>query len=465
MALPPPRWFALAVLFAASATSLSMRAPCAEVPATLREAPRLGLVIKPAAARAKADELAASLADVGVRVEIVPLDSLPSKSAKTAPPRFVLVIDEAKAAPTSAVTHEYGSKSGGQTWRIRWRGAAADVHAVLHVFAPAPDKLGEFDERVDRSEAPDTYKFGDDESKKEIVVDPQATLVEAIENVVRRALACSAGIDLWRHRAELAGYDEALNGHSRAAFWSRAAWAAGDPEPALAIVPWRSLESAALETWRRAAKDAASSTHASQACVWCGKPLSDEKAVCACPDSVALAAALRVMKRAAERYDYPDDREKAGKIEVAWDKLRPSRPQESSAALETIARRLDAEHEADLGHLRRMLALDEVMKPRALRDWYLVLALRDPLDWKPSDPDLVRHAARVIQAFGYRTGLAGASFDVESDSPAIGLVRRRTGWEYTAVEKREFANTKVELLESMLERALWANARGVPKAP
>jgi hypothetical protein len=81
------------------------------------------------------------------------------------------------------------------------------------------------------------------------------------------------------------------------------------------------------------------------------------------------------------------------------------------------------------------------------------------------EPDLARHAARYVQAFAVSTGIAGASFDVEAASPTVGLVKRRAGLEYTAVEKREFSSSKTDLLAALIERAMWANALGAPKAP
>lgn len=105
------------------------------------------------------------------------------------------------------------------------------------------------------------------------------------------------------------------------------------------------------------------------------------------------------------------------------------------------------------------------MKPEPRLEWYVILALNDPFQWEPEDADLVLHAARVIQAFPIRYGYAGASFDVEATRPTAGLVKRRKGWEYSAVEKREFNAKKMEAFLSQLERAMWANARGLPNAP
>ncbi len=452
---------------AAAVAVLAMRVASAQAGDPLCEPTQLGVVLKggSAAAKASVGALADSLLSYGVRVQIVVLESLPSKSAKVAPPRLVLVIDDVKSAPTSAVTHEYGSKGSGQTSRIRWRGASAQAHAVLYVCTGAPEKLGEFVEIVDRSEPPDAYVFGAEEAKKEITVDPQIVLSDAIDNIARRALACAAGIELWRHRADLVQIAEMVRDDARVAFWSRAAWAAAEPEPACAVVPWRSLERAALETWRSAHALAATRSHPSDRCAWCGTTLTDTAGECTCRDVIALASALRVLKCAAERTELEDDRARALKIEVAWDKLLPTSPPDSKAVFDAVERRLDAEHEADRAHLRKKLAVEDIVKPVPYRDWYVVLALREPLRWEPSDPDLVRHAARSIQAFGYRTGLAGASFDVESASPAIGLVHRRSGWEYSAVEKREFSSAKVDVLESFFERVMWANARGIQKAP
>jgi hypothetical protein len=445
---------------------LVARVAPAQVPESLCEPPRLGVVLKGGspAIKTAVGALAESLLISGVRAEIVILDALPTKSAKVAPPRFVIVLDDIKSAPTTAVTHEYGAK-GGQTSRIRWRGASGQAHALLYACAGAPEKIGEFLEIVDRSDAPDSYAFGAGESKKEIVIDPQEVMADAIEYVTRRALATAEGIELWRHRAELGQIAETVHDEARAAFWNRAAWTVTEPEPARAVVPWRSLERAALATWRSAYALAKTGGAPASGCAWCGAALQDAESECACPNATALRSALLVLKCAPDRWEHEKDRAAAMKIEVPWDKLLPSSPPESSTELDAVEKRLDAEHAADLANLRRKLEVDEVLKAEPYLDWYVILSLREPLRWAPADPDLVRHAARSIQAFYYRSGVAGASFDVESDSPAIGLVRRRTGWEYSAVEKREFSSAKTELLESFLERVLWTNARGIPKAP
>lgn len=428
------------------------------------ERPRLGFVLKTGGehARRAFEELGRTLAVEGIEVDFVELKTAPTKS-KPVPdaPRFVLVLEAAKCAKAGPTTEEYELPGGG-TARIRWRGATATAHASVYENVAPVREIADLDVWDDQTHPPESYVFPDTESKVEIVVEPETVLRGVIDYMVRQALANAAALDLWPDHEALLGKVKALRGTAAAEFWTSAAWVAAEREPRRAVVPWRTLNLAAVAVWREAYA-LAQRGHPETACAWCGVEWKVTEGDCDCAEARTLSAARAILTATAGRKEGGVDRKDAQAIEVAWDKLQSGRPPKAGEETSALTKRIEAEHAADRNWLGRRWNLE--MKPEPRLEWYVILALNASPHWEPEDADLVLHAARTIQAFPIRYGYAGASFDVEATRPTSGLVKRRTGWEYSAIEKREFNEKDLDVFLGQLERAMWANARGVPKAP
>ncbi|MFN0244714.1 MAG: hypothetical protein ACKVWV_17645 [Planctomycetota bacterium] len=61
--------------------------------------------------------------------------------------------------------------------------------------------------------------------------------------------------------------------------------------------------------------------------------------------------------------------------------------------------------------------------------------------------------------------LLGKALDLPEGVDQLLLVRRTDKKEYEIVERKSLASATREQYAGLLERALWGNARGIPKAP
>lgn len=302
---------ALATISASSSTTFAQEAPRVE-------RPRFGFVLKTGGANARTafEELGRTLAVEGIEVDFVELKTAPSKS-KPMPdaPRFVLVLEEAKCAQTGATTEEYELGDGGGTARIRWRGATATTHASVYENVAPLREIADLGVWDDQTHPPESYVFPETESKVEIVVDPDTVLRGVIDYMVRQALANAAALDLWPEHEALLGKVKALRAEAAAEFWTRAAWVAAEKEPRRAVVPWRSLNLAAIAVWREA-HALAQRAHPETACAWCGVGWKGTEGDCDCAEARTMSAARAVLMSTVQRKENAADRKDALAIEV-----------------------------------------------------------------------------------------------------------------------------------------------------
>lgn len=440
------------------------QSPPAATPPDLLEAPRIGLVCKGPAASVRARE--SWRAAFGAQVaapELVDLDALPASvaKAKTPPPRWVIVFEEAKAVATSPTTEEY-EDSLGKSSRIRWRGAVANGKARIYELREKPIEVSLLLDAIDETKPPDKARFAEGETKKEVVVDPEEVLDRMLLRMANRAVSLASAVDLWRERARVVELAAALEPEPRAAFWRRASAVTLDPWDAVPV-PWASLEAAALALWKRAPDAAARFQRPATTCAWCDAAAPEGDAACACPESRALAGALAVLSDTMSRPDPDGARKSAIAIEVATKDLDPSRAKGWKPAVAALEKRIRAEQEADRKRLASRLSTS------AERAWgkltYVILVPTDRVEWKPSEPDLERHASELVQAFTIGSNTAGTYFGVDASRSTIALARwdTKTSW-YEAVGRREFKGDGA-VIDGLLLRALWDNARGVDSEP
>jgi hypothetical protein len=455
---------ALALLVMVAAPGAAARQAPAGAPPELLEAPRIAVVFKAGASAAKARDAWRAAVDAHEsEPEVVLFDALPPSAAKVpGVPRWLIVFEDAKSQGLAPRTVEY-EHGLGRSARIRYRGATAQGRARIYEMGEKPVEVAVLGDSMDESYPAKEELFAPDESKKEVVIDPGDMLDRLVARMVGRALALGSAIDLWRERAALVPLSAGLDAAQSARFWRRASAVTLDPGHGTTPVPWHSLETSAVDLWERAPADAARSARPASSCAWCEAPAPAEGSACGCDAARALGAAKRILAHSFGRENADGTRTAALAVAVPFEHLDPSRAEGWKAGVAKLAERLDAEHAADRARLAARVGL-RAERVRG-KQTYAILVLRDPSSWRPSDPDLERHASELLQVFRMGSPDVRSYYGADAARPGLALARwdAKTSW-YAAFGRREFGGAAAEI-ESLVLRAMWDNARGVETEP
>jgi len=403
--------------------------------------------------RERIDALAAKF---GPRAELVWLGSWPKEAQSRAEllgVDHVVLVRGAKTASVGAITHEYGNQAG-HSGRVRFTGAESEADFQFLRHGTEWEVCGSLEKQF-TARAPWSISSSGSGSREDVVIDPEAQLVELLINGISEGADFLAGEALWVKRGQILLRAKLLEVDESRALWTLAREGAPESRASMprATLAWTAADD--WSTWRRRFQKLARSPAAADECGWCGELVPKESS-CNCADASGLNALIEF---SSAMLVPPWDSKPEKRVNPA-EGLRGDQPAAAIARADALAEKLAAIPASDSKQAQERFQGRHYGQGSRV----FVVLVGNSLGVHPIlglSPDYARPSQKLLQKGGDDIQESADYWAVRERAPFAALVERDVQDSRNRKVLRVVKNKQLDIaaLEGLLEQALWASYR------